>query len=126
MLKLIRVTNTSKGVQGVFIWNDSVVCHSLELPWLNNLRSKSCIPCGIYPIKKEVHPRFADVIRLSNVPNRSGILIHPGNTLYDTQGCILPGLDIDDTIGIKSSRPALQRLFKLLPQYSEILVKEIL
>ena len=125
MLILQRLTSSDKGVQGVFIYNRSVVCHSLELPWRDNAREISCIPAGLYPISKEIHPRFASVFRLSSVPERAGILIHPGNSVYDTKGCILPGLDVDATIGIKSSRSALNRLYDLLPSTTTILVKDI-
>ena len=78
MLTLYRLTSSDKGTQGVFIFNNSVVCYSLELPWRNNAREISCIPAGLYPISKEIHPRFASVFRLSSVPARAGILIHPG------------------------------------------------
>ena len=62
---------------------------------------------------------------LSAVPARAGILIHPGNSVYDTKGCILPGLDVDDTIGLKSSRPAINRLYDLLPSTTTLLVKDV-
>ena len=124
MLTLLRLCQFKIGVQGVFIWNNSVVCHSLELPWLNNVPERSCIPYGTYMVVKEMHPRFGSVFRLPFVIGRSGILIHPGNSIHDTKGCILPGLDIDDSIGIKSSRSALQRLYDLLPTSTSLIIKE--
>jgi hypothetical protein len=31
-------------------------------------------------------------VEIADVPGRSGILIHPGNRLDETKGCILPGM----------------------------------
>jgi hypothetical protein len=53
---------------------------------------KTAIPCGRYqvivnmsPAKKRMLPRLVDV------PGFSGILIHRGNTVDDSSGCILVG-----------------------------------
>ena len=41
-----------------------------------------------------VSPKFNTVLpRLLNVPNNEGILLHAGNSVFDTKGCILVGLN---------------------------------
>lgn len=60
-------------------------CASLE-----NL-SKS-IPPGEYTVKNLYSPKFGRMmLRLVDVPDRSGILIHQGNYSRHTRGCILVG-----------------------------------
>lgn len=76
-------------------------CFTLELPWLSNQRSISCIPEGVYGMSLRPSPL---VTRLSggkhktawevlDVEGRSHILVHQGNYTRDTQGCILVGAD---------------------------------
>jgi hypothetical protein len=70
--------------------NDFLICNSLERPWLNNMRMISCIPEGKYKIILSESIRFKKkMLRLLNVPNRSGILFHSGNIINDSNGCIL-------------------------------------
>lgn len=60
-------------------------CASLE-----NL-SKS-IPAGEYTVKNLYSPKFGRMmLRLVDVPDRSGILIHQGNYARQSRGCILVG-----------------------------------
>jgi len=48
---------------------------------------------------------------LLNVPGFSGIRIHPGNTIADTEGCLLPGrLRAAQRVG--DSRAAFDTLFQ--------------
>ena len=55
----------------------------------------------------------AFVPRLMNVPGFTGILIHPGNSVEDTTGCILVG--VHDALGhISSSRDMFVRVFSVL------------
>lgn len=50
------------------------------------------IPEGRYRVDSLPSQRFQKVLpRVLNVPGRSGILIHPGNSRVDTTGCLLPG-----------------------------------
>ncbi len=72
--------------------------HTLEEPWQSNQRRISCVPAGVYlctPHGWELNStkHFKRVWEVRNVPNRTAILIHGGNTLADTEGCILVGLD---------------------------------
>jgi hypothetical protein len=67
-------------------------CWTLEDPWLDNAVGKSCIPTGTYRVVLSLSTRFRrDMPRLIGVPGRLGILVHPGNTDADTEGCILVG-----------------------------------
>ena len=97
-IHLCRYESTDHGTFGR-IQIDNKYFHTLELPWRDNTVGLSCVPvgsyeCDIYPSKK-----FGNVYLLSNVPQRSGILIHQGNFAghvlkglkSDVEGCILLG-----------------------------------
>jgi hypothetical protein len=74
---------------------------------------KTAIPRGKYRIIINESPKFKrPMMRLMNVPHFTGILIHGGNTVEDTSGCILVGDQIKG-IGIVpgTSTPAIRRLF---------------
>lgn len=66
--------------------------YTLEPPWKDNEHNVSCIPPGEYQVIRNDTPEHPHSWRLLGVPDRSGILIHPGNEAKDTRGCILPGL----------------------------------
>lgn len=73
---------------------------TLEDPWNGNQNSISRIPPGVYncvPHGWEPNSpvKFKRTWRLENVPGRSAILIHAGNTAVDTHGCILVGLSVN-------------------------------
>jgi len=70
------------------------VYRSLELPWFNNARNASCIPSGSYLceyLSKSASGKYRNVYHVTDVPDRSGILIHNGNVARHTKGCILLG-----------------------------------
>lgn len=70
-----------------------VIVYVLEEPWKYNARNESCIPLGRYSIElvKRANGRMG--VAVLDVPKRDGILFHEGNSLEDTRGCLLPGLD---------------------------------
>lgn len=78
------------------------VCVTLEDKWRNNERMISCIPKGKYVIKRHKSPKFGECFLVKDVPNRSDILIHAGNTDADTHGCILLGMTYG-TVGKKAA-----------------------
>ena len=74
------------------------VCDTLEPKWreyakgARKIKGKSAIPEGRYPIVITFSPTFKKWLPLLvNVPMFSGVRIHAGNTVKDTQGCILVG-----------------------------------
>ena len=74
------------------------LCDTLEPTWRDyakgarKIKGKSAIPEGRYPIVITFSPTFKKWLPLLvNVPMFSGVRIHAGNTVKDTQGCILVG-----------------------------------
>lgn len=65
--------------------------YTLENPLRGDAKD-SRIPAGSYICKPVSTPKFDDVYLVTNVPGRTGILFHWGNTEKDTTGCILVGL----------------------------------
>lgn len=64
-----------------------------EDDWRDNQRNISCIPAGRYRLVRTVYYKHNyETFEVTPVPNRHRILIHPGNTEEDTDGCILVGL----------------------------------
>jgi hypothetical protein len=102
--RLVREPSTEDGTLGeMFNPDGSHLCFTMELPWKDNEPQKSCIPVGTYtcvPHNSATHPGTWELL---NVPNRSEILIHTGNTDADSLGCILVGR----TIGALNGVPAV-------------------
>lgn len=104
VLELIRLEKSGKGVVSILKINKEIFCCALEPPDNNNQVNVSCIPVGQYYIDPVNSPKFGKTYKILNVPNRSNILFHAGNTMTDTQGCILLG----ETIGkLKGDRAIL-------------------
>lgn len=56
------------------------------------VHGSTAIPTGRYRVVETYSPKFKrNMPLLLNVPGFSAIRIHPGNTIADTDGCILPG-----------------------------------
>ena len=94
-LLIIRDTFTDESTMGELFVEGEKFCDTLELPYLDNKKSVSCIPVGEYSVRFR-YPRESatrDYLHLlvKDVPNRDYILFHRGNSAKDTRGCILVG-----------------------------------
>jgi len=106
---LKRVASNFDGTFGVLIDGAGVVPFALTLEdqWKNNQKNISCIPHGYYTCRRVISPRFGETFEVLEVPGRTHILFHSGNTHEHTQGCILVGEEfgyLGPTISILSSR----------------------
>ena len=106
------IRNDAEGTVGI-IENESrsFGLYTLELPWNGNIKGDSCIPTGTYTAYRSwYHKHNMEVYELRDVPDRSEILIHIGNYLRDTHGCILLGMSYDEKIpAVWSSRKAFNK-----------------
>jgi hypothetical protein len=120
MLLLTR-TYTDHATYGVLFNKKTMmpICLTLELPWKQNKQFISCIPSGIYTLKKYSGTRFKNSFWVNDVPNRYAILIHAGNTVSDTVGCILPG-NVFRGNSVLNSRLTMKKLNELLPFETEL------
>ena len=96
---LIRLESTSQGTFGILTVDDKQWITG-ELPEKNNHQMFSCIPRGDYVVRWTFSNRFKRfTYEVQNVPERTGIRIHPANFVGDTelgyrcevQGCIALG-----------------------------------
>jgi hypothetical protein len=91
MVLVLHRTYFPEGTQGILEWNGTIVCYTIELPWLENQRRISCVPEGEYVLQKRFSPKFQWHLHLKNVPGRDLILIHPANDAEkELLGCIAP------------------------------------
>lgn len=100
----------------------SEFCFTLEPPKETRITDGPvCIPSGEYPVRIDFSPRFQRPMpRVENVPGRSGILIHYGNYVEDTEGCVLVGSSKSTIQGanpepaVWKSRETFDRLFRVI------------
>ncbi|UFH36549.1 DUF5675 family protein [Flavobacterium acetivorans] len=91
MVLVLTRTYFPEGTNGKLVHEGTIICHTIELPWKDNLSQVSCIPEGEYFIEKRYSSRFGWHLEVLNVPNRSLILFHPANNaLNELRGCIAP------------------------------------
>lgn len=97
-------------------YNKPAGIYTLEQPWRENRHDVSCIPAGDYYCSAFMSEHLkGSLYRVDNVPNRGGVLIHGGNFLKDTRGCILVGLAKDAHGDLGKSQDALVYLSSLVP-----------
>lgn len=94
-------------------------CVTLELPWRDNARGLSCIPEGIYPVRRRKSEKHGEHYQVHQVPGRDLILFHPGNYVRELLGCIIPGerfaqLDADGIPDIINTRATLNHMIASL------------
>jgi len=101
---LIREENTDEGTFGKLFIDDEFCCHTLELPWRDNVSRYSCIPVGQYECHWITSPKHGHCYQVTNVPGRSMIEIHSANFAGDVQqgyvsqllGCIALGTSVGE------------------------------
>lgn len=118
-LTLKRGREQPHGILGSLYLDNKFLCFTLEEPWRDNKPRISSIPEGTYKCiqhgwEPDTKVKFKRVWHLLNVPGRSAILIHAGNTIDDTEGCILVGLSATPN-GVGRSRDAVDMLRRILP-----------
>jgi hypothetical protein len=113
-LQLMREQYKPDSTVGRLLVDGTFECFTLE----DGIRTKkvhgrTAIPPGTYRVTVTPSPRFRkDLPRLHDVPNFQGVLIHPGNTAADTEGCILVGAQWQKGAeAIGQSRVAFAALF---------------
>jgi hypothetical protein len=108
-LTLNRIAETKSSTAGT-LWHDKK-----WLGWIiedghnePKIPGKTRIPAGRYKIEKQTFGKFFEkykrqfkhtfVPHLINVPGFEGILMHAGNNIDDTRGCLLPNrlLQVDE------------------------------
>lgn len=116
-LILTRGPEAENTTRGILDSSDGFECYTLELGWKNNAHQISCIPEGTYQLGMHQSPKFGAVWQVLNVPGRNEILIHSGNTIQDTEGCILIGKSfgrLSNLPAVLNSRVSFIALMKLL------------
>lgn len=144
-LTLVRTDRQPNHTVGSLFVNGEFFCYTLEDKdrgltsdmSLEDIQSKkiygkTAIPKGVYPIDMNtVSTKFKDRLwakpydgklpRLLDVPGYEGILIHVGNTVEDTSGCILVGTKYFNGV-LKNSATAFTSLMSVLTNTKESII----
>ncbi len=126
-------------VDGIFFSNtledkDRGLASTMALGEIKRIKKAgiTAIPTGTYNIRMDiVSPKYskkdwfiknchgAKMPRLENVPGYEGVLVHPGNTAADTDGCILIGKNDVKGKVTKSKEYFLQLYNKIYAAYNK-------
>ena len=134
-LKLVRIVTWSNYTEGKLYIDGAYFCDTLEdtdrgleqnmSEFEINRRKvygQTCIPSGEYKVILNMSPRFKKILpRILDVKGFEGILMHAGNTVQDSSGCILLGTKSSDGVLI-NSRKAVDALIKKLETEKDITI----
>jgi hypothetical protein len=102
-------------------------CFTLEDPVRETkIHGETAIPYGTYNVIINQSARFKrELPLLLNVKNFAGVRIHPGNTVEDTEGCILVGTTRTKNGIVLNSVLAFKSLFKKMKESKTPITLEI-
>jgi hypothetical protein len=119
-ITLQRQKSSDKSTLGFLNIDGIFECYTLEhvvRPDGEKVENQTAIPEGTYNIDITYSPHFQRyVMILEDVPGFEGIRIHTGNTVADTEGCILVGKTIGNDC-IADSRLAYIALWGKILNY---------
>ena len=131
-LHLKRFVANDMGTLGLLYSDVEFICFTLEDPVREvKIPGETAIPAGPYALWKRTYGRFYEayknrwnhefVVELLDVPEFTNILIHTGNEVGDTEGCILvgSGCNVGD-MSLTGSRVAYEYIFTLLDDMPEL------
>jgi hypothetical protein len=101
------------------------LCQTLELPDNGNAHMISCVPSGVFPLVYQWSEKHGRDIWHIIVEGRDNIEVHIGDTIIDTDGCVLVGLKRGPVLctdgvtrdGITQSHGAFDLLYAALAPY---------
>jgi len=113
-LELIR-SYFPNGTNGELFYDGNRICFTIELPWLDNRPTVSCIPEGRYELEKYFSEHLGNHLHLKAVAGRSLIMMHAANNaLKELRGCIAPvSILTAEGKGLRS-RVALKKILDLV------------
>lgn len=119
MILLERFAYSPMGTFGRIIM-EGFECYTVERPWAGNRPRESCIPEGTYRLAPCVFERggYAS-FEILDVPDRSLIKIHVGNTKDDVLGCVALGRSLGLVGGmwaVTHSRAAFSDWMRIMPR----------
>ena len=131
-LLLERFAYLPSGTLGKLILPGGEEFATVELPWKNNKLMQSCIPEGVYLLEYRKSPVvekitkgvFTGGFEVVGVPDRTYIMLHPGNYPSSVQGCVAVGRalalmkDPKGTCpyGVTNSQEAFKEFMALMPR----------
>lgn len=115
IVRIVRVESSSRGTRGIMLINGCIKFATLEDEWRDNQPNISCIPSGSFSCARIISPHFGPTFTVQNVPGRSLIRFHAGNTDADTTGCILVGMGFAEKLG----RPGISESAKAFIKFMD-------
>ena len=115
---LFRDESSTECMRGTLVINQHRF-DVLEPPWRDNRSNISCIPTGEYRCRfmaRSSSGKYRNVYHLQSVDGRFGILIHNGNIVNHTKGCLIIGKRrgrLGGRRAVLNSRSALRELTRI-------------
>lgn len=121
ILRLLRTYHADATLGELLVGRERFA--TLEDPWRGNEARVSCIPEGAYLLRpRRYYAGGYDTLEVADVPGRSLILLHRGNTTRDTEGCVLLGErhgELGGRPAVLASREAWQRFVRVVDVHRE-------
>lgn len=123
IVELIRLEeNADYGTFGILKLDKKVFCVTLEPSDEENAPFISSIPCQQYTCVRFTSPTFGETFQVTKVPGRTNILFHPGNSIKDTEGCILLAEHfgkLKEHRDVRNSGITFKNFMRILGDYNE-------
>ena len=125
-VRILRLEENFKyGTFGALILAGEFFCVTLENPDIVNKKNISSIPAQQYLCRKVESPKWRETYEITDVPDRTHVLFHPGNLVEHTEGCIILGQHpgkLRENRAILNSGNTFRSFLKRMELYHEFLL----